>query len=114
MEQSEEEELSSNTEVESIQHDVDIKGSNSFLMLVSSLLVMYFFFVKLSLDLCTEMKHHDYPSSSPQANSDTGDNRPSLELQGMVCNHLILLFLQLKGKFTLPVFGMFLVCHGWS
>lgn len=55
MEQSEEEELSSNTEVESIQHDVDIK----------------------------EMKHHDYPSSSPQANSDTGDNRPSLELQGM-------------------------------
>ncbi|XP_044405392.1 kinesin-like protein KIN-6 isoform X2 [Triticum aestivum] len=55
MEQSEEEELSSNTEVESIQHDIDIK----------------------------EMKHHDYPSSSQQANSDTGENRPSLELQGM-------------------------------
>ncbi|XP_044952028.1 kinesin-like protein KIN-6 isoform X3 [Hordeum vulgare subsp. vulgare] len=54
-EQSEEEELSSNTEVESIHHDVDIK----------------------------EMKHHDYPSSSQEANSDTGDNRPSIELQGM-------------------------------
>ncbi|EMS56799.1 hypothetical protein TRIUR3_24309 [Triticum urartu] len=31
----------------------------------------------------TEMKHHDYPSCSQQANSDTGENRPSLELQGM-------------------------------
>ncbi|XBI83667.1 hypothetical protein VPH35_092140 [Triticum aestivum] len=90
MEQSEEEELSSNTEVESIQHDVDIKGSNSFLMLVSSLLVMYFFFVKLPLNLCTEMKQHDYQSSSQQPNCDAGDvssNQPFLELQGMGAAH---------------------------
>uniref|UniRef100_A0A453MP20 Uncharacterized protein n=1 Tax=Aegilops tauschii subsp. strangulata TaxID=200361 RepID=A0A453MP20_AEGTS len=58
MEQREEEELSSNTEVESIQHDVDIK----------------------------EMQQHDYQSSSQQPNSDAGDvssNQPFLELQGM-------------------------------
>ncbi|XP_044417552.1 kinesin-like protein KIN-6 isoform X1 [Triticum aestivum] len=58
MEQSEEEELSSNTEVESIQHVVDIK----------------------------EMKQHDYESSSQQPNFGAGDvssNQPLLELQGM-------------------------------
>ncbi|XP_044390168.1 kinesin-like protein KIN-6 isoform X2 [Triticum aestivum] len=62
MEQSEEEELSSNTEVESIQHDVDIK----------------------------EMKQHDYQSSSQQPNCDAGDvssNQPFLELQGMGAAH---------------------------
>ncbi|KAM3317877.1 hypothetical protein ACQJBY_035535 [Aegilops geniculata] len=62
MEQSEEEELSSNTEVESIQHDVDIK----------------------------EMKQHDYQSSSQQLNfgaGDVGSNQPFLELQGMGAAH---------------------------
>ncbi|KAM3297428.1 hypothetical protein ACQJBY_039354 [Aegilops geniculata] len=62
MEQSEEEEFSSNTEVESIQHDFDIK----------------------------EMKQHDYQSSSQQPNSDAGDvssNQPFLELQGMGAAH---------------------------
>ncbi|XP_048536984.1 kinesin-like protein KIN-6 isoform X2 [Triticum urartu] len=61
MEQSKEE-LSSNTEVESIQHDVDIK----------------------------EMKQHDYQSSSQQLNCDAGvvsSNQPFLELQGMGAAH---------------------------
>ncbi|VAH78365.1 unnamed protein product [Triticum turgidum subsp. durum] len=62
VEQSEEEELSSNTEVKSIQHDVDIK----------------------------EMKQHDYQSSSQQPNSgaeDVSSDQPFLELQGMGAAH---------------------------